>query len=211
MRKLAGAISTLLLIALSSSAIQAQSPNVQFDQASISLFHLLHVTGNFTFAGQGVLVNAPLLAGDGSVTPTCSPCYAGETYALQGNMGSVTRGNFNTLSWASGELWYLYGFQLNSPPIVLPYYRSRLPFTRTLPATLTGALSGYTQSPNAVSNPNLYKVFETPLSFTGTVTVTFMLWGSPFHESSYGFGTGRPFYYVQSIVYDFPSPGAPTE
>lgn len=210
MRKLARAIPAVLLIALLSSALQAQTFNVQFDRASISLFHPTHVNGTFMFAGPGTQVNGFLQNGDGNVQPSCTPCVAGETVTVYGNLQSVGYGDFSTIGGSGGALFYSYGFQLNSSQLVMPYHRSPLLFSRTLPATLTGALRGYTVNPNGASNPDLHRVFETQLNFTGTVTLTFGLMGWPLGENSYSV-TGRPFYYVQSIIYDFPPPSAPAK
>jgi hypothetical protein len=207
MRKLARAIPALLLIALFSSALQAQTFNVEFDRATINLFHPVHVTGDFVFAGPGIQATGFLQNGDGNVNPTCTPCVAGETVSVYGNLQSVGYGDFSTINGASSTLWYSYGFQLNSSQLDLPYHRSPLLFSRTLPATLTGALRGYTRNPNGASNPDLHQVFETQLNFTGTVTLTFGLIGTPFSATAYSVN-GRPFYYVQSIIYDFPPPGA---
>lgn len=204
MRKLIFTIAAVLLLALGSAPAHAQSLfDLEFDHGRIELFHPIHVTGNFRFTGLGVDLTGELLAGDGNVSPTCTPCVAGELTSVNGQLQSIGLGQaiFNgPLAGTVTPLWYLYFFNLQTPGVVLPYSRSQRPFTITLPASLSGNLSGYASFPGGSQNPP--PVFNEPLSFQGTVRVTLVLQGSPLSPGSYSI-TGRPFYSVQSIVYDF--------
>lgn len=153
--------------------------------------------GHFNYSNQNTSIFGRLR--DGNFGPQQCNCVAGGTLNLRGlysgnsilgTYPGLVNGNLYKQVFYSGTLVF------DGGSYVLPMRYNRSRFNVTLPATLTGSLTGYASS---AFNQNPPPIFTKQFSLQGTVTVSLQV--IRLLETTSG---AIPYYKIHLVKYNFP-------
>jgi hypothetical protein len=191
MRKSTALLSVLLLLCCASLA-SAQIRDIEaVNGGTIAISQLSFPNATYDFVSHGTVIHGNIPSGDGVARPSCAPCVAGQDVQIDGQFFSEKMGSL-TVNGVTRNMYIRSQLILNGGSLTIPHRFSRLPFTITVPATVTGRLTGFDRNP-FVGDPGP-PLFTTSVNLQGTVTLTLKL-------GFFSLGSAR--YSVKNIVYNF--------